>query len=88
MTPERRAYRQWVRDHHPDRGGDPEEFAAGLLRWHARLAATGHDDLQFHRTGWRRTVLGLSRSVRHQVLRAAKSAGGSRPSEPPHRRVQ
>ena len=29
---ERAAYRRWVRDHHPDVGGDPEEFAAGLAR--------------------------------------------------------
>ncbi|MFC6886631.1 MULTISPECIES: hypothetical protein [Actinomadura] len=27
---ERAAFRAWVRAHHPDVGGDPEEFAAGL----------------------------------------------------------
>ncbi|MGH3565617.1 MAG: hypothetical protein ACRDRH_06215 [Pseudonocardia sp.] len=27
---ERAAYRAFVREHHPDRGGDPEFFVAGL----------------------------------------------------------
>ncbi len=35
---ERRAFRAWVRAHHPDAGGDPGEFAAGLARWRERLA--------------------------------------------------
>ena len=31
VAPEQRsAFRAFVRDHHPDRGGDPEAFAAGL----------------------------------------------------------
>jgi hypothetical protein len=30
---ERAAYRAFVREHHPDRGGDPEVFAAGLARF-------------------------------------------------------
>lgn len=31
MSPdERAAYRAFVREHHPDRGGDPEVFVAGL----------------------------------------------------------
>lgn len=30
---ERAAYRAFVREHHPDRGGDPEEFVAGLARF-------------------------------------------------------
>jgi len=34
----RQAFRAWVRAHHPDAGGDPEEFAAGLSRWRAQLA--------------------------------------------------
>ncbi|RFU42712.1 hypothetical protein DZF91_05090 [Actinomadura logoneensis] len=29
---ERAAFRAWVRAHHPDLGGDPEAFAAGLRR--------------------------------------------------------
>jgi hypothetical protein len=34
----RREFRAWVRAHHPDAGGDPGEFAAGLRRWRHRLA--------------------------------------------------
>ncbi|WP_250557850.1 hypothetical protein [Pseudonocardia lacus] len=30
---ERAAFRAFVRDNHPDRGGDPEVFAAGLARF-------------------------------------------------------
>jgi hypothetical protein len=30
---ERSAFRAFVRDHHPDRGGDPGAFAAGLARF-------------------------------------------------------
>jgi hypothetical protein len=32
---ERAAYRAFVREHHPDRGGDPDVFAAGLARFRA-----------------------------------------------------
>ena len=50
----RRARRTFIRAHHPDRGGDPEQFVAGLARfepapirvvirprptWRSRLAA-------------------------------------------------
>jgi hypothetical protein len=35
---ERAAYRAFVRDHHPDRGGDPEAFVAGLARLRAARA--------------------------------------------------
>jgi hypothetical protein len=35
---ELRAYRAWVRTHHPDVGGDRDVFEAGLRAWHARLA--------------------------------------------------
>jgi len=30
---ERAAFRAFVRDHHPDRGGDPEVFVAGMARF-------------------------------------------------------
>jgi hypothetical protein len=30
---ERAAYRAFVRENHPDRGGDPEVFVAGLARF-------------------------------------------------------
>lgn len=37
MTPEERAaFREFVRTHHPDRGGDPEVFMAGLARFSSR----------------------------------------------------
>ncbi|MEU7818778.1 hypothetical protein AB0B41_41195, partial [Pseudonocardia sp. NPDC049154] len=36
---ERAAYRAFVRDHHPDRGGDPEAFVEGLARLRAGRAA-------------------------------------------------
>lgn len=32
---ERAAFRAFVREHHPDRGGDPEAFVAGLARFRA-----------------------------------------------------
>lgn len=32
---DRGAFAAWVRAHHPDVGGDPAEFAAGLVRWRA-----------------------------------------------------
>jgi hypothetical protein len=32
---ERSAFRAFVREHHPDRGGDPEAFVAGLARFAA-----------------------------------------------------
>lgn len=41
LTPEQRAaYRSFVRSHHPDRGGDPEVFRAGLARYRALAAGT------------------------------------------------
>ena len=44
MTPgERAAYRAFVREHHPDRGGDPDVFVAGLARFRAGPAPGPHD---------------------------------------------
>ncbi len=44
MSPEERAaYRAFVRDHHPDRGGDPEVFVAGLARFRAGPATVPPD---------------------------------------------
>jgi hypothetical protein len=37
---ERAAFRAFVREHHPDRGGDPEVFAAGLARFGTKDPAT------------------------------------------------
>jgi hypothetical protein len=42
---ERAAYRAFVRENHPDRGGDPEVFVAGLARF--REAGYGEDDPRF-----------------------------------------
>ncbi len=36
---DRAAFRAFVREHHPDRGGDPAEFVAGLARFRAAEAA-------------------------------------------------
>ncbi|MBC3191440.1 hypothetical protein H7X46_10235 [Pseudonocardia sp. C8] len=44
LTPEQRAaYRSFVRAHHPDRGGDPEVFRAGLAHYRALAAAQAAD---------------------------------------------
>ena len=62
----RREFRRFARTNHPDRGGDPEVFAAGLAEFRRRLDAVrpgtrpGSADLVFHRrrrglrvvTGW------------------------------------
>jgi hypothetical protein len=42
---ERAAYRAFVRENHPDRGGDPEVFVAGLARF--REAGIGEDDPRY-----------------------------------------
>jgi hypothetical protein len=38
---QRPAFRAWVRAHHPDAGGDPDEFAAGIARWRERRTDGG-----------------------------------------------
>ncbi|SFQ60268.1 hypothetical protein SAMN05421810_110153 [Amycolatopsis arida] len=40
---ERAAFREFVRRHHPDVGGDPEEFVAGLTRFRRDSAAPQSD---------------------------------------------
>ena len=50
MTPEERAaYRAFVREHHPDRGGDPDAFVAGLAAMRARPESDVEDDVVFVR---------------------------------------
>jgi hypothetical protein len=39
---QRAAFRAFVREHHPDRGGDPEVFRAGMARFAADRE--GNDD--------------------------------------------
>ena len=41
---ERDAYRAFVREHHPDRGGDPDVFIAGLARFRAEQQPDPVDD--------------------------------------------
>lgn len=54
---QRRAFREFVRTHHPDRGGDPVAFQAGLelfgrgARRPARLSGTRPDVTIYHRRG-------------------------------------
>ncbi|GAA2026331.1 hypothetical protein [Nocardiopsis rhodophaea] len=38
---QRGAYRAWVRENHPDRGGDPRAFAEGVARWRRSLDGPG-----------------------------------------------
>jgi hypothetical protein len=40
---ERAAFRAFVRENHPDRGGDPEVFISGLARFGAAPQASGAD---------------------------------------------
>jgi len=42
---ERAAYRAFVRENHPDRGGDPEVFVAGLARF--REDGVAEDDARY-----------------------------------------
>lgn len=50
--PDRHAFRAWVRVHHPDAGGDPAEFAAGLQRWRAvRPRVPGDGPIGFRSRG-------------------------------------
>jgi hypothetical protein len=44
---ERAAYRAFVREHHPDRGGDPDVFVAGLARFRAGASPPDPDDARY-----------------------------------------
>ncbi|WIX97766.1 hypothetical protein QRX60_27150 [Amycolatopsis mongoliensis] len=41
------AFREFVRAHHPDVGGDPAEFAEGLARFRAREPAESEVDSRY-----------------------------------------
>lgn len=43
------AFRAFVRENHPDRGGDPEVFAAGLARFGRGATPLPDDDPRFDR---------------------------------------
>jgi hypothetical protein len=71
---DRREFRAWVRDNHPDRGGDPDSFMAGLAAWRrhhtpAAKAAAARAEVTVFRTQhglwrlrrWRRRHQGTRR---------------------------
>ncbi|MFI6521945.1 hypothetical protein ACIBF1_40775 [Spirillospora sp. NPDC050679] len=49
---ERAEFRAWVRENHPDAGGDPEAFAEGLRRRRGRRAAGPAAVLIVRRRRW------------------------------------
>jgi hypothetical protein len=84
-TPEERAaYRAFVREHHPDRGGDPDAFIAGLARFREdpHQDDPGRDDPRWDDPRWdapvevvpalplpTRVVVALIRTIRRQRRR-------------------
>lgn len=50
---ERAAYRAFVRDHHPDRGGDHDAFVAGLARLQHDPPTPGDPDPDADIDSWR-----------------------------------
>jgi hypothetical protein len=81
----RAEFRAFVREHHPDRGGDPDEFVAGLARFAESrpggpaTAADAEDDPRYdrpveftpvHHPFPMRVAIALIRTVRKQ--RAAR----------------
>jgi hypothetical protein len=63
------AFRRWAREHHPDVGGDPEVFAAGLRamredRWDQFRAGLADEPEQIRPT---RTQVYVRRSARGVV---------------------
>lgn len=65
--------RQFIRDHHPDRGGDPEEFIAGLRKRSGPRASLGQPPVVFHRRprGTRRLRL-MATHLIHRTIRRPK----------------
>ncbi len=64
----RRAFRAWVRAHHPDVGGDPAVFAAGIQAWRAPVGRSAGEGVFFFR---RRR--GLARWVTRRQDRHARA---------------
>ncbi|MFC5994877.1 hypothetical protein ACFQE5_11720 [Pseudonocardia hispaniensis] len=67
MNPqERAAYRAFLREHHPDRGGDPTVFAAGLARFRDAQRAGPEPDPAAEAPFPVRVAVALIRTVRRQ----------------------
>ncbi|WP_420122435.1 hypothetical protein [Nakamurella sp.] len=54
---DRAARRAYIRDHHPDRGGDPDEFVAGLRRWDGGRRTPPGEPIVIRRSRRRRLLL-------------------------------
>jgi hypothetical protein len=60
---DKEAFRAWVRAHHPDAGGDPVQFAAGVERWQSGRAPLATVTVfrsrhgLWHITRWRDRIL-------------------------------
>ena len=68
---QRAAYRRWLGQAHPDRGGDPDAFVVGMAEWERRLVApTRSPELVFHRRP--RTPLALWTAWRAARSRAPR----------------
>jgi hypothetical protein len=69
---QRRAFREFVKTHHPDAGGDPEVFLAGLRTWQHEPAGQGAApaNVVFYRTprGAARLLRWLPPRRRHRRL--------------------
>ncbi|MQA95438.1 MAG: hypothetical protein GEV11_12595 [Streptosporangiales bacterium] len=71
--PARREFRAWVKANHPDRGGDPEAFAAGLERMRRRPGGDAAPILVHRRRrGVARWVAGSLRRHRWRRERAGR----------------
>ncbi|MDQ2845433.1 MAG: hypothetical protein M3Y77_03580 [Actinomycetota bacterium] len=68
----RRARRAWIREHHPDRGGDPERFAEGLRRLAGGQPASSRPLV--YRT---RPIRRALRKLRRATVRRLRQRSGS-----------
>jgi len=66
---DRRAYLAFVREHHPDRGGDVDVFVAGLAEFQARRASTRSADQALSRYDAPVVVVVRPRGVRAVIAR-------------------
>ncbi len=65
--------RKFIRDHHPDRGGDPEAFIAGLRQRSAAQPGVGEPRVVFRRRPRRTRRLRLTAtSLIHRFIRRPK----------------